>query len=483
MKVLIDPVYTSKVHQCSTSYLVWEIIEHLIAYRDDIFFYLLVPEDMSEEEFNFVDRHKDRVKTFPYPYIRTDRAAELFKLDENLLYYLAPGESPIWDYDVVLTSRIPMIPYMRNVGNRRVQFDHGTHRYYLGIEEMPLFSFRDTVPWNTEMNPVSLSSYSSAGAVVLNNLWTKKLVSKIAREWLAPSKVRTLLENMHEAVPVKLERLDIPDTPKPLDKTLNVVFAGRMTNTRNFKDIAELFRKHYSYPIGTSQDLRFIVSTQSQTFGATDIRDIDFVEIQKNNRDQFHALLKNEAHVVVNLSSVEDFSLSTYEPLLYGVPVIVADRPWTSFLGPDYPFRVRGFKESYAMVKMMAEDYERQMERFREWESAYWKPFIESPSNVSTGEKIQSLLQQHEDKLHNHMIVTDAGDSYKELIRELQASGEKTADILQYARSKDKMMTDHKKWRGIPISLRPNQHLLKLYANVLGLTDTLEVGVMVVNTK
>ena len=138
------------------------------------------------------------------------------------------------------------------------------------------------------MDLQSLAAYQSAGAIVINNLWTKAQVDKVARRWLSPSRVKELQASMHEAVPVRLERLAM--CPKPMSKTLNVVFCGRMTGTRNFKEVAELFRKQFSYPLGKNGvELRFIVSTNSQSTGSTNVGDISFVEVQKNNRQQFHS--------------------------------------------------------------------------------------------------------------------------------------------------------------------------------------------------
>ncbi|QXN72755.1 glycosyltransferase [Rhodobacter phage RcZahn] len=478
MKVLIDPVYTAKVNQCSTSYLTWEIIEEMVSARSDVFFYLLVPPDMDEAEQAFVSRHADRVRTFPYPYVKTDRVSELFKLDANLVQYLSPGDSPVWDYDVLLTSRIQQLPYMRNVANRRANFSHGTHRLFLGLEEMPMFSFRDTVPWHDEMDLVSLAAYESAGGIIVNNLWTKTMVTQVARQWLAPSRVMQLTKQMHEAVPVKLQRLKVPAEPKPIGDTFNVVFAGRMTGTRNFKEVADVFRKHYSYPIGTEKALRFIVTTNSQSQGASNAGEIDFMEIQKNNREQFHALLQTTAHVVVNLSTVEDFSLSTYEPLLFGVPVIVPNKPWTSFLGDDYPFRTHGVTEAYAMVKQFADDYAGQMAKFRKWEATTWKRLVEGPKNVPTVEMVRRLMEDHEQALHSDLKGRDAGAMYMALVQELLDTGEEFVKPLEYAKGKGLLTTTAKSWTGIPISLRPSQYLLKVYANLMGLQDTNDPGVM-----
>lgn len=476
---MIDPVYTARADQCSTSFLVWEIIEHMIQDRDDVFFYLMYPESSQGNplEMDFLNRHPDRVTLIPYPYVKTDRVSEMFKLDNNMVKYLAPGESPVWDYDVVLTSRIPQLPFMRYVANRTTNFSKGTHRLFLGLEEMPMFSFRDTVPWHDHMDFTSLNAYDSSGGIVINNLWTKKLVNQVARGLLAPSKVISITNNMHEALPVRLKRIDTKQVTHPTD-TLNVIFAGRMTGTRNFKEVADVFRKHYSYPIGTSKDLKFIVTTNSQSQGASDAGETDFMDIQKNTRVQFHALLQSTAHVVVNLSTVEDFSMSTYEPLTFGIPVIVPNKPWTSFLGEDYPFRTHSTTDAYAMVKEFAEDYEGQMVKFRKWEETTWKELVEGPRNVPTAELTRDLIYAHEKRLHADLNGRDAGAMYKGLIQELIDKGDEIIRPLDYAQEKGQLTTTAKSWTGIPITLRPSQYLLKVYANLMGFQDTNEAGVL-----
>jgi hypothetical protein len=486
VKILIDPVYTGKAHKCSTSYLVWEIMEGLSKWRDDVFFYLMYPEasEANEEEMAFLKRMPDRVKLLPYPYIQADRVEEMFKLHEKLIHYLAPGDSPVWDYDIVISSRTPQLPFMRNVAGREVaNYPKGSQRLFLALEEMPIFSFRDTVSWagGGHMDLQSLAAYQSAGAVVINNLWTKAEVLKVGRQWLSPSKIMDLTKTMHEAVPVKLTRLEVK-TPKKAGDTLNVVFAGRMTGTRNFKEVAELFRKHFSYPLGKGdRKVRFIVTTNSMSTGSTNVGEIDFMEIQHNNREQFHKLLREEAHVVVNLSTVEDFSLSTYEPLLFGVPVIVPSEPWADFLGKDYPFRVGNFTEAYAAVKAFATGYNTRITEFQKWERTTWKDMVEGPRNQPTVNTIKRLVAEHEAMLHQRLEKSEGGASYKEMCKGIAAlplADSGLIDPLEYAHSQGYFLTNAKQWKGIPVGKRPCAHLLKVYLNMAGYRDTNSPGMM-----
>lgn len=487
MKILIDGVPTGKTHKCSTSYLMWEVVEELIKQRDDVFFYVLYPKASEDkpEEWSFLQRHTDRVKLFPYPYLQSDRLEEAFKLHEDLIYLLSPGDTPIWDYDVVLTSRISQLPFMRNMAGREANFAHGTHRLFVGIECMPIFSFRDTVAWASggHNDLMSLAAYGSAGAIMIADLWTKNEVMRCARKWLTPSRVMDLAPAIHEVLPVKCQRLDTSQ-PKPLEDVLNVVFTGRMTGTRNFGEVAEMFRKLYSYPLNRGgKEMKFIVTTNSLSTGSGDMGDLSMLEIQYNNRTKFHELLKTRAHVVVNLSKIEDFSLSTYEPLLFGVPVIVPMQPWTDFLGKDYPFRVLDASSAYAVVKLFATDYAGQMEKFRAWEKTTWAKFVASPQNRSTLEGLVPLLEAHEKALVQKMQDMEGGLMYKEIVSAINASGESEVDALKFARSMPPpngpfFITNSKVFKGIPIGKRANAYLLKVFLNMCGWRDTNIPGVL-----
>jgi hypothetical protein len=418
VKLLLDCIYTGRPSTCSTSYLFWKLIDELSAWRDDVFFYLLAPRHLmaDPDELAFVSRRPDRVRVVPIDQTQLDRMVELFKFSEELSDLTAPGTSPLWDADAIVTSRIPQIANFRASTGRSVTFGQGSYRAVFGLEEMPLLSFRKTVSWgNTgHLDLETMSKYLLSDGIVVNNLWTRDNVQKLARQWLSPSRVRALEAKVHEAVPVRLERLTLKPKkamPKP-GEPFNVAFCGRVTGTRNFKEVAELFRKHFAFAVGKSH-VRFLVSTQSLSFGSADVGEIDFVEVQHNDRAAFHAMLRDQAHVVVNLSTVEDFSLSTYEPLQLGVPVLVADREWADFLGEDYPFRSDGFVQAYGLVKEFITDYAGAYARFARWEETTWKGLVESPRNVPTAIVLQGLLERHEAALHAALAGSEVGARYR----------------------------------------------------------------------
>jgi hypothetical protein len=480
VKVLIDATYTGRPSTCSTSYLSWKVITEIASAHPDAFFYLTAPREYIEQEdqlaFWNAQQYSDRVHLLPVDSMVVDRMAELYKFTDQVIDYVGPTSDYCWDADVLVTTRVSQITNFRTNTSRNVGFGKGTYRGIFGLDEMPMLGFRDTVAWGNsgQVDLNTFAQYLAADGLIISDLWTKKKMLQLAREYLTPSRCIELAGHVQEALPVKLTPLALKQPKQP--KEFNVIFAGRMTGTRNFKEVAELFRKHYSMPLGKGK-MNFIVSTQSMSTGASNPGEIDFVTLEKNNREQFYALLKDRAHVVVNLSTVEDFSLSTYEPLLFGTPVVVPDRPWSDFLGPDYPFRAKSFTEAYAIVKDMERDYPAAYAKFVAWHESYWVPFVNGPRNRSTPSVLRGLIEAYQDKLFTKLKETTLGGAFRDIAQRIVDEGHKEVDLLDYVRKND-LIVWHKDWKRVPQTKRPNLHLLKLIMHLHGYVDTLEVGVV-----
>lgn len=482
MKILIDPVYTQRPEVCSTSYLAWELIEQLAKWRPDVYFYLLYPPDsVSEETSAFLSRHADRVTLLPLRQSISDRAGELYTMRDALKYYLSSWSAETWDTDVVLSSRIPIIKHMRVHAARQQGVSMPSYRAHIGLEEMPILPFRDTVPWSQYQYPDTLMSYGMADAVIVNHQWLKSRIRPVLREVLSPAYQKQVLDNIHEAVPVRLERLNLrPPEQMYQSGPFKLTFVGRMTNTRNFAGVTELFRKQFSYPLGKNkQEMEFLVSTNSTSAGASDFGEIDFIDIQKNNREQFHSFLK-DAHVAVNLTPVEDFSLSTYETLLRGVPLIVYDKPWNAFLGPDYPFRAHSELEAYTMVNAFAADYSSMYEMFRKWEANWWADYVAGPLNITTSDVLIKLLTDF-DTRRNEQIV-GRGGSFREVAEKLTKESGTELDLTAYLKADGVPMVsleDMNPSYSVSTARFPLILVLKAILHEMGWRDTQRCGYLV----
>lgn len=481
---MLDPVYTGRPSTCSTSYMMWQIIKKMSAESADVFFRLLVPRKLLEDEAEsaFVNQMPDRVKVIPYGGTHLDRMREHWSFSPELAALMHPSHDDLWDVDVVLSSRMAQLDMFRFNSARPVAFGKGSTRVFIGLEEMPMYEFSKTVLWTRQgaLDLMSLSSAMSADAVVVNSLWAKSEMLQCARQFLSPSRVRELEPNIYETLPVKLQELNL-HTPKQLEDDnrpagFNVAFCGRITGTRNFKDVAELFRKQFSFPLGKGA-MKFVISTNSQSSGSSNYGDISMLDFEMNNREQFHEFLKTRAHVAVNLSTVEDFSLSTYEPLLMGVPMIVADRPWSQFLGKDYPFRVKTEVEAYAWINAFAKDYAGTYALFQKWHDSYWKDFVSGPKNKDTATVVSSLIHQFRGEAFEYLKDREIGQTYRDLISDAKKSGLKILDINKMLRDAE-MLAPLDAPPAAVVAKTPSFQMVKMLAEIEGYVDTNETGVM-----
>lgn len=475
MKILFDPVYTQRPRVCSTSYLVWELIERLSSARADLFFYVLYPPDkMQPEDWEFCQRFSDRVTLLPLEQSTQDRLAELMMLRNSLRFYLNPWNLDCWDVDVVVSSRIPMLKYYPLHSARQGSRKLPSHRYFVGLEEMPLLPFRDTVPWSDWMYPDQLVSYGLTDATLVNHQWMAQSLKPALREVFSVAWQKRILEKLHEVVPVKLERFKTEKTYT--DGDFNVTFVGRITSTRNFQAALDVFRDQFAFPLGKNkQKMRFLISTNSQTVTG-EYNDWDFIDLQMNDRPKFYEFLK-QAHVAVNMTTVEDFSLSTYETLKAGVPIIVGTYPWNEFLGSSYPFRVKNETEAYAMLNAFAANYTAMYEKFKSWESSWWDFYVNrSGLNVTTSERLLELLGKFESWRSEKL---GEGGYYLEHLSKVPVVNGKI-DMNAYLKENGKMFERGKikEEFSLPLGRYPNTLLFKLVAQRHGWKETNQCGVM-----
>jgi hypothetical protein len=469
-------VYTQRPRICSTSYLAWELIEQLIAWRDDVFIYLTYPADRCEpEDLDFLSRHPDRVTLLDLPSDPTDRLSELYMIRNELRTYLNPWCGLAWDVDVVVSSRIPMLKHFPVHAARPLSDKMPWQRLYIGLEEMPILPFRDTVPWHEHLWADTLATYGLVDATLINNQWTKTALRPVLKEMLSPAWQKKVLDKIHEVVPVRLTRLNMRNVPTVTAADFNVGFVGRMTSGRNFNDVVELFQKHFSYPIGPNKSMKFSVSTNSNSTGGAEVLDMSFMDIQLNDREKFWKYLDTQ-HVVVSMVDTEDFSLSTWETLLAGVPMVLYERPWNAFLGKEYPFRVKNELEAYTLLKKFADDYFFMYEQFKTWEENYWAAYVADPAkNVTTGDKLVELVADFEAR--RNVLTSDMGQTYRE---RLQSIAGPTLDLNAVINeTMFKMGTTIENTESRVLGRTPSTIMLKIVAAQLGWTDTKDVGVMI----
>lgn len=476
MKILFDVVYTQVPSRCSTSYLVWGMIEALLPVPN-LFFYVTVPSgELEPADIEFLSRFPDRVTLVPVSAKGNDRVRSLYSFPGKLSDLLVPWNKDTWDIDIVVSSRIPMLKFMRTHGSRKLGNEVPSYRMFVGIEEMPVLPFRKTVAWHDFMYPDTLMSYAMVDAVLVTNLWTRDHIRPALREVLSPAYQKKVMDRLHEVVPVKLAPLNLREAMYDGGEFV-VSYAGRSTATSNFAKVADLFRKSFSYPLGKNkQSLVFRGSSQGSVALKEAFGDTSFWEIKTNSREDFYRFLE-ETHVLYIPSASEDFSMSVYEALSRGVPIILHDFPWNSFLGESYPFRVKSDVEAYAMVSALAADYAGMYAKFRAWHDTHWMDLINSSKNVTAVSKLAELYPDYVARRASHVAGIGAAVAAEvaEWSKAVPEGG--LLDLTQHLLDTDRMKNSMPQ-AGSLVSRFPQALLFKLKAEELGWVDTQTPGVM-----
>jgi hypothetical protein len=421
MKILFDPVYTARPSRCSTAFSMFEMIKDIAKARDDAFFYVLYPPSAQEdqEDWAFLRQMPDRVTLLPMAQTTGARVSELYSLSDTLRHYLRPWATECWDADVVISSRIPVLPHMRSHASQAFGVT-GTYynRMYIGLEEMPALPYRKTIPWSKVLYQTTVAAYASADAILVAHQWMKANLRKVLKETMTPSWTMEVLAKIHECVPVKLERLKLKASGYT-EGPFKISIVGRASATSRFEMSAELLRKHFSFPLGKNKQAMEFIATTNSGMGGSDFGDLDFLDVQFNSREKFYELLSG-LHVAVTMTPVEDFSMTVYETLRAGVPLVMLKADWNSFLGDSYPFFVSSQVEAYAMINWLAGNYDEAYAKFAEWEATYWASYVQSERNVSTSTKALQLIAAYEQTAGEDM--DGKAVTYRERIAELGAS-------------------------------------------------------------
>ena len=143
MKILVDAVLTAEPAKCSTNVQFLTFVKRTLATRPDVYFYWLIPEWVTQDQFLATYPQDPRVKYIQVPQHK-DRTKEYLTLSHQLDAAVA-FNGPTWDFDVLLTMRTGLCPLFKLLMmSPRHNSMAWTKEVWL-IEEMPLMDFKKTV--------------------------------------------------------------------------------------------------------------------------------------------------------------------------------------------------------------------------------------------------------------------------------------------------------------------------------------------------
>ncbi len=382
MKVLIDPIYSSTPSHCASALKAWRIVHHTLVTmgRTDIFFRLLVPENLTQEEIDWFPQHEN-LQLIPYPYSK-DRMREyqIFarEYDDKLAF-----NGSLWDNDVVITMRTQQVPNMQVVMTSPRHSSMTWLKKVLVYEEMPVMSFKPTVGVSnvTAQNMATAIGYLAADKVFITIQHEKQGIIDTARGFLAPRKIGELMSKIQVASPVKIETFEIKQEQyrfKRGERAFCLGYTGRMTNSMSrLETVYEVAEKNWI--LKGDKGFRMVFSTVTKGIKMTPP---EFAEVMHLPREQFWKLIRTELDLVICMDIDAGFGMSFFEPILFGTPMIVADKEWSrALLGNEYPFFVKNMAEAYTVVGAFHDNYEKQYARFSEWQQTKMKAIF-SPGGL-----------------------------------------------------------------------------------------------------
>ena len=375
MRILLDAVVTTAdPNRCSTNIQFLTFVRRVLAERDDVFFYWLVPDWITDEDFEATYPQDPRVSYHRVPQHK-DRSKEYFTISKEVDNAIA-FNGGLWDYDVLLTMRTGLVPLYRLIMNSPRTSRLAWLKEVWLIEEMPLMDFKKTVMTiNREVQDLyKIAGYLAADRVYILSYHEKQHIMRRARDYLTATNVMKL-DKIKPVITSQFDDFSLKDPsafPDPENgKPFCMAFAGRIASSSSITEINKIMVSTF---VMKGEKVRLLVTTPSamvKTF------DESVIDIRMAGRDEFWELCRDHMHVIINMATEGGFLLSLVEPMMMGVPAIVGREDWSeALLGPDFPFYVTNEVQAYALAGMFYDDYEGMYARWTDWYQEHFVPMM-----------------------------------------------------------------------------------------------------------
>lgn len=399
MKILLDPIYTNDPALCSMCWKMHKFMKHVLSQRTDVFFYVVLPTALyGNEEWQYDESflmHSHPNVTYVEVPTSRDRFVEYYRLDnkwiEQFCFY---GEK--WDWDYCFTARIPMVPSILSFAIKsRVSKEYTAPRYVLGVEDMPIVSFKKCVgQFDPRVQDMStITGYLATECTWVLSFWESREICRVASNWFSSSQVKDLRKKLVDATPYKYEGLttktdDVITKLETGERPFTLGFTQRFEVVhRGCVKVMDLFKTQW---IVRDKKMRFIVTSNSRSAkGVPEGKAGEAIQFMRLPRDEFWKMMREECDCFVVMSIDDAYPMSLLEPILLGVPCVLLQAPYAeSMLGSDYPFFVKNEDQAYAMVREFYANYRDMYALFVEWVNSLLRPIMEARN-----ESLMEVLQ------------------------------------------------------------------------------------------
>jgi hypothetical protein len=390
MKVLFDCILTSSPAKCSTTIQFVTLAGLLLEADPTCFIYWPIPDRLDDEEKAFYPV-SDRILYLPIRQHK-DRMREYLRLSDDMAELISFYSVKTWDWDVLVTVRVPQIAQMRAISTSPRQPMLGWMRKIIAIEDMMVLSKKPTVGQSApeSQDRMLLASYLDADITLIPAYHEKTWVAQVAAEHVSFSARKTLNEKLREVCQLRLSKHDYglkTEHRYKGDRKLGVAFVGRLERFGTRIHVMNDMLKNQF--ILHSETVRPFVCTVTE---GDKFLDAEAIEVLHPAREEFWRISREEMDVALAFSVDVELSLSKLEPVMFGVPLIAIKAPWSvGMLGESYPFYVANETEGFGMINLFKNDYEGMYAKFAEWYSSWFVP--------------EYTRRENEDGMYNHLLA------------------------------------------------------------------------------
>lgn len=370
-KFLLDPVLTADPSKCSTTIQYHEFVKRMLTQREDVFFYWMVPNYVTEEQMDFYP--KDPRVTFIRYEATKDRIREYITLSDEFAEILAFNGTH-WDFDILVTVRAGLVPLMRqHMNSSRMKGMVWMKQVWI-IENMPMMMFKTTVPTIIPevQERMVLEGHLAADKSFVCSYHEKPEMIQAAKKYFAPTLVRQLDAKLKNIVTAQFEHYNLKPKEKWYKKgrdTFGLAYIGRMEKANNIVDINDIMLKTW---VTRGDRVKLLLCTVSEV---VPVFDTELIDVRQPKREEFWKIVQEEMHAFIKMPNGGGFSLSLIEPIMLGTPVLaVRSKAYESLLGQNYPFFANGPTQMAGLIKALYDDYDLCYEKFTVWFNEWFKP-------------------------------------------------------------------------------------------------------------
>ena len=406
MKVVIDPLYTTKLENCSNFLRARNLVEYLLAKREDIFIYFLLPCTGKESEHNDMFEfdegillEDERIAYYQIPTYVDPVKNFLYLRPEFVKMFSANGE--LWDWDVMITYRSPLGGQIRNISSLPQSKPYARRALVLTEEWALLRSNSKTpIPSHGMENLVTIQGMSCFDHMLTLSESNRICVLNEARKVLSPSSYMEFKQRLKYVSSVKLgapEFREASHIEEVVNRTKQFV-VGHIQQGAKIKSVDDTFsivRKHWERH-GAEGNMKLLNLAAD---GVAVPAEEEFLETIRCDAGKYTEYLVNDIDVLIATDTTVTGD-QVLEAILCGVPVICKRTNQVDhILGDDYPLYITDGKDAYGLITEFYSDYSGMYSLWKAWVVGSFLKKIKDLSDKGYNAHVYRFLCEFEDEM------------------------------------------------------------------------------------